>query len=132
MPATKNKAISLSENFDVGSPEANSAVKAAKANGINPVFITIAGGTYIYKTITRKEWRQLRKDMQAKLVEAGEDEEKLLDVKEDELLKLLNLAKVYYQEGNIDDLPAGVVDSLADSILISSGFGGAEIEPIKL
>ena len=46
-------------------------------------------------------------------------------------MKLLEISRIFYA-GEIDDLPAGVVDSLSDLILLSSGFGGPEIEPIKL
>jgi len=112
------------------SEKAKEAIDQAKEQKIDTLYTRIAGREYIYRPITRKEWRTLRERMAARTKEAEDNPEILALIKEEELESLVELARVYYE--NNDTMYAGVIDTLSDAILLSSGFGGVEFDPVRL
>jgi hypothetical protein len=109
--------------------EAKAAAEKAKADGIAPMFIVIAGNQYVYRPVNRKEWREHLKKQNAALAEVGEDRAAAFEVQEDSKEALVYSALIY-RDGSI--VPAGAIDVLSDAILIESGFGPPETEPIRL
>ncbi len=110
-------------------PEAKAAADKAKENGIQPSFIVAANRQYVYRPLGRKEWRTQLRVQNEKIAAAGEDLVAIAEIKEDAKEEMVQSA-ILYQEG--DQLPAGIVEMLADAILIESGFGPPDSEPIRL
>lgn len=105
-------------------------VEKAKSEGFQPVLISIAGTDYIFRPVTRKEWRELLVRRHNKAMAAKDDPLKLSEIQQDEMESLVNTCLLHPK---LDEkCPAGVIESLSDSILIESGFQPAENEPIKL
>lgn len=122
------------------SKEAQAAADALKAKGGSPIYIVIAGTEFVYRPINRNEWRELKDSMTRKIAEFQGNEKdpdspeaaiKLDQLREEEMVKVMEIAKVYYAD-SIDDCPAGVVDALSNAIMESSGFAGPETMPQKL
>jgi predicted HNH restriction endonuclease len=111
------------------SDEAKAAAEKAKAEGLVTMFIVIAGTQYVYRPINRKEWREHLKTQNKAIAEAGEDKVKIFEVQEDAKEALVEAALVYNESSVV---PAGAIDILSDVILIESGFGPPETEPIRL
>ncbi len=109
----------------------------AKINEIKakhlPVFsLTFSGVEYIYRAITRKEFRLLQTKMVVSSEELRlkypnkEDEYKLSSeiaiLKEKSEEEIVTLALISPSPIEIDSIPAGVVTRLADLITAASGF----------
>lgn len=131
------------------SKKAQAAATAAKKTGVRPVYVTISGREYVYRGMTRGEWADLRRDisaimakLQTELAPVEGDAPKVVaekvaklevamgDLRENEMEKVVALAKVYYE--NEEGMGAGVVETLTDLIMQESGFGGPELEPVRL
>lgn len=106
-------------------------LESAKERGIEPFYTRINNKEFIYRAIKRSEWRKLRARVQKKAEEAAGDDAKLMEVREEELEQVILIAEVYYEQSS-EDLPAGTFETLTDTILLSSGFGGVDIDPVQL
>jgi hypothetical protein len=113
------------------SKEAKKAAADAKTEGFQPMYVKISGNEYVYRGVTRQEWRDLLQRQNLKIAESGEDAVKIAAIKEDEMEELVKASLIYPTEVN-DNIAAGVVQSLADAVLLESGFAGPEMEPVRL
>jgi hypothetical protein len=110
--------------------EVSEIVQKAKTEGFQPVLVTIAGVQYIFRPVTRKEWRELLIRRHNKALAAKEDPLKLAEIQQDEMESLVNTCLLHPKL--TENCPAGVIESLSDSILVESGFQATDTEPIKL
>lgn len=113
------------------SKEAKAAITAGKKEGKAPLFMTVAGREFVFRAVTRSEWRSLVASRNQKLLEAGEDQAKVVEVQEDEVEELVKLC-LLYPAFDLDSLGAGVVQHVADAILYDAGFGGPDIQAVRL
>lgn len=113
------------------SEEAREVAKQLKEAGYEPMLTRIAGKEYVYRGVTRKEWREILDARNKKLVAAGEDLVKQAEIEENGIEELAKLC-VAYPSMDISKQPAGVYQALSDAILLESGFTGPQIEPIRL
>jgi peptidyl-tRNA hydrolase len=111
------------------SVEARAAADIAKSEGKEPCFIVAANRQFVYRPLGRKEWRHQLKAQNEKIAAAGDDIVSIAEIKEDAKEEMVKSALIYTE---VTDLPAGVVEVLADAILLESGFGPPESEPIRL
>ena len=119
------------------SKEIRKIVNDAKSAGQAPIMATIAGQEYIYRSINRAEWRSVmveRNKGLKELEELGEaaTDEQLAEFEDTQMKAIIDVACLYPSDMKPDSLPAGALQSLSEYILQESGFGGAEVEPIKL
>ena len=112
-------------------PEAQKALDDAKALGLRPSYIIIANQEYIYRGINRKEWREIVSKRNNAIIDADEDQVKIADIQEDEVEFITSLC-LLYPEYDTNTIGAGTVQHLADLVLFEAGFGGPEIEAVKL
>lgn len=104
-----------------------------KAQGHSVYKVKMAGHEYIYRTVMRGEFKKLQSAAAEDAKAAGEDEVKLAAVLDSNKEKLVVKCLVHpvLTEVDLADLPAGIVDSLSESIMASSGFG-ADAVPEQL
>jgi hypothetical protein len=114
------------------SAEVQAAADKAKAQGFQPVYVKISGQEYLYRGVTRQEWRDLLQRQNQKIAAADEDLVKIAAIKEDEMEELVKTALMYPSLPANGSIGAGVVQSLADAVLLESGFAGPEMEPVRL
>jgi len=114
------------------SDAAQAAADKLKTEGFQPMYTVISSQEYIYRGITRQEWRDLLDRQNQKLAEAGEDAVKAAAIKEDEMENLVKVGLAYPVLSSNTQVGAGVIQSLADAILLESGFAGPEVEPVRL
>ena len=114
------------------SKEAQAAANAAKEQGFQPMYTTISTREYVYRGITRAEWRELLDRQNTNIAEAGEDPVKIAAIKEDEMENLVKTGLLYPELNDKAQIGAGVIQSLADAVLLESGFAGPEVEPVRL
>ena len=114
------------------SKEAQAAADAAKEQGFQPMYTLISNQEYVYRGITRAEWRELLDRQNVKVAEVGEDPVKIASIKEDEMENLVKAGILFPDLSDGTQFGAGVVQSLADAILLESGFAGPEVEPVRL
>jgi len=113
------------------SKAAGDAAAKAKEAGFAPIYTKIAGQEYVYRAVTRKEWREILAARNAKLIAAGEDLAAQSVIQEDEMEGLVAMT-LLYPTFNPDTIPAGTVQSLSDSVLMESGFAGPDMEAVRL
>ena len=114
------------------SKEAKSAADKAKEDGFQPMYTVVAGQEFVFRGVTRSEWRELLDRRNAKVQEAGEDPVKQAAIQEDEMEHLCQIATIFPSEFDNEKMGAGTVQALSDAILIESGFAGPEVEPVRL
>jgi hypothetical protein len=114
------------------SKEAQAAADKAKVDGHQPMYTVISAQEYVYRGITRAEWRDLLDRQNTKIADAGEDPVKVASIKEDEMENLVKAGLIYPDFEDNMKVGAGVVQSLADAVLLESGFAGPEVEPVRL
>ena len=114
------------------SKEAQAAADAAKEQGFQPLYTVISNQEYIYRGITRSEWRELLDRQNKNIADSGEDPVKIAAIKEDEMENLVKMGLIYPELDSEAQIGAGVVQSLADAVLLESGFAGPEVEPVRL
>lgn len=121
-PATARPAMSSA---------ANDAVVQAKTDNKTPCFVILNGHEYIYTGLTRAQWRAHNKKQNELLVTAQEDQDLVLmeEIKEDAKEELVHSQVLFSDEKVIS---AGAIEYLADFILMESGFGPPEMEPVRL
>jgi hypothetical protein len=112
------------------SKEVKTKAAELKKEGIQPVYITIAGKEYLYRYLTRSEWRQYQGSLNEKMANAETDVQKSA-ISEMGLEDICSLG-LLYPELDLEKIGAGVINTLADNILFESGFGGPDIEPQQL
>lgn len=113
------------------STEATEASKEFKKKGQTPVYIRVANIEFLYRSLARKEWRKQSKEQNLAITEAGEDLVQIAEVREDSKEKMVKYATLWSSHKG-KDLPAGAVEVLADLILLESGFGPPESEPLRM
>lgn len=113
------------------SEEAKAALKKIKAEGHRPSYIIIANQEYIYRGINRKEWREIVSKRNQRIVEAGEDQAMIAEIQEDEV-ELITSMCLLYPEFALNSIGAGTVQHLADLVLFEAGFGGPDVQAVKL
>jgi hypothetical protein len=117
-------------------------VDQAKKAGHRVFSTSIAGKAYIYRSISRAEFRELQKIVlsetaQLREIESPEEFElksaEVKDRNEDRLVAMGLVHPVAESELDIANVAsaAGVVTTLSDLIMTASGFG-AELEPTEL
>lgn len=124
--------MSKLDEVDGASKAVLEAVKTLKEEGWDPTYVKIAGREYLYRAITRKEWRDILISRNKRFAEAEGDENKILEINEDEQDKLVQMATLFPLNFDVSKAPAGVISTLSDSILIESGFNGIDMAPEKL
>lgn len=113
------------------SEEAAAAITKAKEQGYSPAYVRIGGKEFIYRGITRKEWREIVTKRNQSIIDAGENQVAIADIQENEVETIADKC-LMYPEFALDKIGAGSVQHLADLILFESGFGGPDIEAVKL
>jgi hypothetical protein len=120
---------------EVQGPELSKEVKAAldtiKKEGHRASYVTIANQEYIYRGINRKEWREIVSKRNQRIVEAGEDQAMIAEIQEDEV-ELITSMCLLYPEFALESIGAGTVQHLADLVLFEAGFGGPDIQAVKV
>jgi hypothetical protein len=112
---------------DIAKAEAKSAKKA----GFAPSYLRIGGREFLYRALGRKEWREQIKAQNVKIVDAGEDHVLIAEIKEDAKEDMVKAGLLWTELGD-SEMPAGTIEMLADAILLESGFGPPESEPVRL
>ena len=113
------------------SDAAASAAKQAKGEDKTPCFVILNGHEYIYTGLSRAQWRAHNKKQNKLLVSAQEAQDLVLmeEIKEDAKEQLVNSQVLFSSEKVIS---AGAIEYLSDFILMESGFGPPEMEPVRL
>lgn len=135
-------------------PEVKALVDKAKSEGHRVYSVVIAGEKYIYRSINRKEFREMQEIMTgeaetARLASAKKREELMknnpdltensqeivkldydlekeaMDIKDKAEDKLVAVSLIH-PVGVSENLPAGVVNNLAEKIMEGSGFQATE------
>lgn len=103
--------------------EIQAQIDEAKSNNCLVRKVKICGSDYVYRSITRKEWVDLQKELE------NTPEEKLTkNLGEELMVKRFVIAS----ERDASDSPAGVMAQIAELILALSGFGQIESVPEEL
>jgi hypothetical protein len=117
--------------------DALAAAEQAKQAGTQPYTVQVGEDFYVYRTINRFEFRAFTMD-QAKqitqLMESAEDPTQgqiLAQIKREEALVMKCVVHPVLNEFSIKELPAGVIETIHNSIMATSGFGMEPI-PVKL
>lgn len=113
------------------SEEAEAALEAIKKTHRAVNYVIIANQEYIYRGINRKEWREIVSERNKRIVEAEEDQAAIAEIQEDEV-ELITSKCLLYPEFALDDIGAGTVQHLADLVLFEAGFGGPDIQAVKM
>jgi hypothetical protein len=113
------------------SAELRKALEECAAEGYDVASVMVAGKEYGFRAVTRREWRKLVAERNSKLEKLGDDMARAVEVQEDEIEALIDLCIVYPKVA-AEKLLAGVVDTLSTEILTLSGFGGADMEAMRL
>lgn len=113
-------------------PEMQKALAQFKSQGVQPHVIPIAGEYFMYRTIKRSEWRELQREQaqRAKSSDENATQAMLQTMWEEALVFRCSLFPKIAQE-NYMSFDAGVISTMADAILFSSGFNQETI-PLKL
>ena len=115
-------------------------IDTAKKNGHRVFKTKVAGVECIYRSLTRKEFRDIQKKMADKteaIRKAGSQENVdaqlglLKEEGEEELFMRAVLVPKMGSELDLATLPAGIIPSLAELIMEASGFG-EEAQPQEL
>jgi len=115
-------------------------IDTAKKNGHRVFKTKVAGVECIYRSLTRKEFRDIQKKMADKteaIRKAGSQENVdaqlglLKEEGEEELFMRAVLVPKMGSELDLAALPAGIIPSLAELIMEASGFG-EEAQPQEL
>jgi len=103
--------------------EAKEVVERAKAAGKRPYWVVINGITFVYRPVTRREWRNLMREQNEALSKTIDDPVGQLEVKNDYTELTVKTCMIWSEVPIDDDLGAGYVDSLCEAVLVDSGFG---------
>ena len=105
------------------------AAETAKEQGFQPMLIHLGPNktAYVYRGLTRQEWRQLVKEQPI-------NEQNMLGAKEELEEKIVRLAVIHpvMTDQAVSTIPGGIISSLSDLIMQASGFGPIEEEPTAL
>lgn len=113
------------------SNEALKAIEKHKGEGFEPVYLRVSGIEFVYRSLGRKEWRVQIKTQNDIIIAAGEDLVAIAEAKEDAKEEMVASA-LLWKGTKREDLPAGAVEVLSDAILLESGFGPPDTDPVKL
>lgn len=102
-----------------------------KKLGFEVTYTKIAGREFLFRPIVRSEWKLLLKKRNEAMKLVQDDDVKKAEVLEQELENLLSVSLLYPKD-NLDTIPAGAIQTLADAVMVASGFAGVDTEPIKL
>ncbi len=108
------------------------AVEEARDKGFRPYWIMLNGYNFVYRPINRKEWRELTKTQNRAMMEAQDDPEIQVDLKNEQTEKMVRTCLIYSDVPVDDNLGAGYVDTLFDVILVDSGFGQPDMPSINM
>jgi hypothetical protein len=120
--------------------DTQSIIDTAKANGHRVFKAKVAGIECIYRSLTRKEFRDIQKKMadkteairKASSQETADTQLSLLKEEgEEELFLRAVLHPKVGSQLDLATLPAGIIPSLSELIMEASGFGD-EVEPQEL
>ena len=120
------------EEFSFIPQEVKEASEKAKAEGLTPYWLSINSYSFVYRPITRKEWKTITRDQNKEILEADEDLEKQLDIKNHYTELLVKNCLVYSDISVDESFGAGYVDTLFEAILVDSGFGQPDQPSIRL
>jgi len=111
----------------------DSAIANAKANGCRVMKAVIDDKEYIYRSLTRKEWKTLQDEALAALDGVEEVTTKMaVENKDNSEDSLVSAAVLYPDTASMLGWPAGIAPRLADLISKISGFDEAEIQTEEL
>lgn len=113
------------------SEDALAEIEKHKKAGYEPVYLRVSSIEFLYRSLGRKEWRKQIRTQNEAIVEAKDDLIKIAEAKEDAKEDLVASA-LLWQSTKRTDLPAGAIEVLSDAILLESGFGPPETDPVKL
>lgn len=113
------------------SEKARKMVDLAKSQDKSPCFVILNGHEYVYTGLSREKWREHNKKQNQLLVQAQEAQDLVLmeEIKEDAKEDLVKGQVLFTSEKVIS---AGAIEYLSDFILMESGFGPPEMEPVRL
>ena len=97
----------------------------------DPIYLRVAGIEFVYRSLGRREWRTQIKQQNEAIIEAGDDLVGVAEAKEDAKEIMVDSA-VLWKSSKLKELPAGAVEVLSDAILLESGFGPPDTDPVKL
>lgn len=112
-------------------------IEALKKEGYSVAQIKIAGRPYIYRSVTRAEYRSMQEyiakeyaalNLKNDTEPSDEDKLKIEQIREDSEYKLASECIIYPEKLRLDNMPAGDLAVIVDSIMQLSGFG-SDIEP---
>ncbi len=114
------------------SKETQARIDEAKANGCTVMSVPINGEQFIYRSFNRLEWRGIQKQINE--LAPKDPNASQVGIKElgEELIVRCGLIEPVLDNTGILSLGAGRVSQLAELMLVASGFGGLEAEPVKL
>lgn len=113
-------------------------IQQIKNQGLRVFKAKIAGVECVYRSLSRKEFRDLQKRLSVKtetlMKSEGANDTKLAMLKDDgeeQLVFLALLEPTIELETDIAKFPAGFVPTVAELIMVASGFN-EEVEPTEL
>lgn len=116
-----------------GLPEGvREAADKAKKEGLRPYWVTLNGISFVYRPIKRKEWRELTRKQNKELIDVGEDQLALAEIKSKYVEEIVGMCVLWSEIPVDDNLGAGYVETLSDAILIDSGFGTPDVPSIEV
>lgn len=117
--------------------EAVVVVEKAKAMGAKPYTVQLGDDFYVYRSLSRFEYRTLSMDLakQAAAIMSEADDQNsgkiLIQMKTEEAIVKKACLYPPMDEMSIKETQAGVIETLHNAIMMSSGFG-QEVIPVKL
>lgn len=120
------------QELDTIPEDIKKAVNSAKENNQRPYWIMLNGFNFIYRPITRKEWRDITRAQNKEMIAAQDDSERQVDIKNEYTEKTVTQCLLYSDVPVDDTLGAGYVDTLFDAILVDSGFGQPDMPSIDM
>lgn len=117
--------------------EAVAIAEQAKAAGANPYTVQIGDDFYVYRTLSRFEYKALTMDLAkqaSSIMSQAEDPNSgkiLIQMKTEEAIVKKGCLYPKLDDLEIKEIAAGIIETLHNSIMMSSGFG-QEVIPVKL
>jgi TPP-dependent 2-oxoacid decarboxylase len=119
-------------------PQLQETIDGLKAEGFKVYSATISGTKYIYRNISRAEYRTLQDELaqEAKKyrnASTEEQEDASIEIREqaEERLVLTTIVDPELSQSRLEKLPAGIVTTLSELVMKCSAFG-IDVEPEEL
>lgn len=108
----------------------NQKIAQLKAQGHTLHKVSISGRTFVYRSLNRKEFRDLQKTILEKSSNA--QDESAVSESQDQVVARALVEPAITSALELSGLPAGVIVQLFELVMKASGFGGEEPVPEEL